>query len=420
MHKILLILTEFPPRIGGMQTHAVNLVRCLLKRRFEVEVVTYRASGQDEICAIDAFDTHFPCPIHRVLSRIGHMQNIRRLIRLSKEFEPDLIYASTVFYGRIGKRLGIPMVARSVGNDVQRPWIVYPFSFMSRLTSHPILEDKLYAWFKRLDSPEFVEAVFKKRRREIMIESAHCYQKILANSEYTSELLEGIGIPEAQIKTVIGGVDYDSFSDCPSHSGKRTQMGFDDADFLLITVCRLVPKKGVDFLIEHMPRLRSVVPNLKLLIVGSGRKLKSLKAQAARSVNADSIHFTGKIPHEQIQHIYGIADAMILASRIHIDPKTGLQDAETMGRVLCEANAAQVPVLASASGGIPSVIEHEQNGLLFKTDDIDSLCLQLKRLSQDPALCQTLIKTGRNWAETRFDWSIIMDAHADVFNELVL
>ena len=159
MHRILLILTEFPPRIGGMQTHAVNLARCLLRRGFAVEIVTYRASGRDETSAIDAFDAHFPCAIHRALSRIGHVQNIRRLIGLSKKFKPDLIYTSTVFYGKVGESLGIPMVARSVGNDVQRPWIVYPFSFMSRLTSHPVLEDKLYSWFKRLDSPEFIEAL---------------------------------------------------------------------------------------------------------------------------------------------------------------------------------------------------------------------------------------------------------------------
>jgi phosphatidyl-myo-inositol dimannoside synthase len=70
----------------------------------------------------------------------------------------------------------------------------------------------------------------------------------------------------------------------------------------------------------------------------------------------------------------------VLASREQVDPRTGLRDVETMGRVLCEAHAAGVPVVASRSGGIPSIVDHGRNGLLFEENDLDGLIHGIERL----------------------------------------
>ena len=110
--RLLLILTEFPPSFGGMQTHAIHLCRYLHQRGYQIEVATYRGPAVE-----------FPFPVHRCLSRIGFTQNLQVLESLTRIARPDLLYSSTIFYGRLSASTGIPMIARSVGNDVLRPWI---------------------------------------------------------------------------------------------------------------------------------------------------------------------------------------------------------------------------------------------------------------------------------------------------------
>ena len=113
-----------------------------------------------------------------------------------------------------------------------------------------------------------------------------------------------------------------------------------------------------------------------------------------------------------------VAEVFILASRISVNRISGLSDAETMGRVLCEANAAGVPVIASRSGGIPSVIGDGDNGLLFEPDHADDLQRQFTRLLHDADLRQSLIQRGRERAQHEFDWSIIVDQHHQAFEQV--
>jgi glycosyltransferase involved in cell wall biosynthesis len=123
------------------------------------------------------------------------------------------------------------------------------------------------------------------------------------------------------------------------------------------------------------------------------------------------------VPQREVQRYFAAADGFVLASRVTRNPVSGLQDAETMGRVLCEANAAGLPVLASRSGGIPSVITHEDNGLLFESDDADDFVSQFRRLVDDDALRTRLIARGRQRAEDEFAWPHLVAAHERCFAE---
>ena len=106
---------------------------------------------------------------------------------------------------------------------------------------------------------------------------------------------------------------------------------------------------------------------------------------------------------------------MVLASRVHVSRIPGLADAETMGRVLLEANAAGVPVVATDSDGIPSVVEHGANGLLFPPDDADGLVSCLERVFGGGVLIARMVSEGRRRAWEWFDWSRVVDVHEQVF-----
>ena len=412
--RLLLILTEFPPSFGGMQTHAVYLCRHLAERGYPITAATYRTP------TASAHDGTLPFPVHRCLSRVSYCQNLRLLAALARECRADLIYASTVFYGALHPLTGIPVVCRSPGNDVLRPWIAWPYQTLSHALSRPAVEDRLYDRFRRLDWPERLELLLLHRRRQAMVRSACHHTRVLANSAYTAGLLSGIGLDSAQVRVLAGGVDSARFRPVgEDQSVLRARLGLPPGRFLLMTACRLVPKKGLGLLLRALAALRPTMPDAHLVVVGDGREAAPAQRLAHELGVAESVTFTGAVPHDRLHEYYWAADQFLLASREHIDPGTGLRDVETMGRVLCEANAAGLPAIAARSGGIPSIIEDGVNGLLFEEDALDQLTARITQLRNNPPLARQLATAGLHRATHEFDWSVICAAHETEFQNLV-
>ena len=419
--RVLLVLTEFPPRIGGMQTHAVYLSRYLLQRGYTVEVVTYQPANDEEQLAQQTSDRQLGLPVHRILSRLGYWHNLDQIATLARRFKPDLVYCSTVFYGLLKEQVDAPLICRSVGNDVLRPWIAYPFRPASRLLSHPRVDAELYSFFRRFDYPELVELLFRQQRFKLMRDAAHRMDRILANSAFTAEVLREIGVPQERIKVLVGGVDAQRFAR-PARLQQRLlrkALGLPPHALLLLTACRLVAKKGIDFLLPALVQLRERLPAAHLVVVGDGRHAKRYRQQARFLGLEDSVTFAGAVPHDNVHPYFWASDVFVLASRVEFDPATGLRDAETMGRVLCEANAAALPVVTAASGGIPSVIHDGENGLLFTPDNFGDFERQLLRVVDSKDLRLHISQRGVQTARESFDWSKICLAHEEHFAELL-
>jgi glycosyltransferase involved in cell wall biosynthesis len=402
-----------------MQTHALALARQLWRSGHVLEVATYRAATGIERARAAVMDVCEPFRVHRVLSRLSHWHNLDLLEALARRLRPDLVYCSTVFYGELGARLGVPVVSRSVGNDVLRPWIAYPFRPLSESLAAPWLDERLYRLVRALRYPAWVEAAFRRRRRELMIASARKHSAVLANSEFTARILHEIGVEPRRVTVVRGGVDSARFAGVRPSPTLRASLGIPRERYVLMTACRLVLKKGVDFLVRHMDRIARRFADAHLLVVGDGPHMTALRRLAASSLATARITFAGRVPHDAIEAYYALADAFVLASRLHVDPMTGIVDAETMGRVLCEANAAGVPVLAARSGGIPAVIRHLDNGVLFEPDDADDLCAWLERVRGSPGLADGMVARGRWRARHEFDWSVVARAHERAFASAV-
>ena len=290
-----------------------------------------------------------------------------------------------------------------------------PFRTCTYLASSLWFEKCIYRLFKRFEYPPFVVKFFQSKRHRVVEQSAHCAEYIFANSQYTAQLLEDIGISSTKIQITVGGVDSSKFTSQLSSHALRETLEIPKDRFVILTVCRLVMKKGIDFLLKHLDQLVESMPDIHLVIIGSGPKEKKLRRLATLSRYSDHISFIGSVAQEQIHHYYSIADAFVLASRIQYNPLTGLTDAETMGRVLCEANAATIPVLAANSGGIPSVIQHRVNGLLFTTDCFDSFYKNLCELRENKAQTSVMRQNGKQLATSQFDWKVIVSNHEKYF-----
>lgn len=209
--RVLLILTEFPPRVGGMQTHAINLLQHLATRGYVGAVLTYQPCGGHTSGDWREEDSELPFPVHRILSRIGFWASVHRAEGFARTWKPDLVYCSTVFYGALSSSLKVPILCRSVGNDVMRPWIAWPFKTFSNWLARPSLERALFDLYESCNCPEWIERLARKRRHEIMADSAHSMSKIFANSEFTAQLLRAAGVLDERIEVLVGGVDTAHF-----------------------------------------------------------------------------------------------------------------------------------------------------------------------------------------------------------------
>lgn len=392
-----------------MQTHGVEIANRLHAAGHPLEVLTYRARDEAAV----RFDAALAYPVRRVLSRVSFWRNIELVAAAARG--ADLIYASTIYFGLAGARAGLPVVCRSAGNDVQRPWIAYPFRTGSAAVSAPWFEDRVYRWFRRRRGPEWLDRLLKQTRRNLARASAAANHHIFANSGYTAELLAAIPIPAARREVLSGGVDASAFAEARNaRSEARAAMGIPEGEFCLLTACRLVPKKGIDFLLRTMAGDGG---DWTLLIAGDGPYRRDYEDMAADLGLGERVRFHGRLPHHAMPRCFAAADAFVLASH-DVAVGDGAVDAETMGRVLCEANAAGVPVLASRCGGVESVIEPDVNGLLFEARDGEQFLHCLAKLRSDAVLRSRLVEAGLAAARTRFDWEVIVGRHRQVFHRL--
>jgi phosphatidylinositol alpha-1,6-mannosyltransferase len=261
--------------------------------------------------------------------------------------------------------------------------------------------------------------LFQKARIALTRDSARAHRRVLANSEFTRGLLLGLGVEPGRITVVTGGVDATRFRRPGlSKSALRAELGLPPDAFILLTACRFVAKKGLDLLLHAVKELRPDLP-VHLVIAGDGRDRAKYEALAADLGVSSQVAFRGRIEHGRIERFFWAADAFVLASRESVNPYSGTRDLETMGRVLCEANAAGLPVIASSSGGIPSVVSDGDNGLLFPEGDLAGLTGAVRRLASERGLARNLARRGIERAEAAFDWSVIMQHHERAFAEAI-
>ncbi len=408
--RLLLVLTEFPPSFGGMQTHAVALCHWLHGRGYQIEVATYRledgpAAAQD-----------YPFPVHRILSRVAYHANLKRLVQLARRTEAQLIYSSTVYYGDLSELTQLPVLCRSAGNDVLRPWIAWPFAIGSALLDLPWVEQQLYRRWKHWRWPERLEGLLLRERHAAMRQSARQMTRIFANSVFTKQLLTALPVPDERVVTLPGGVDSQFFT-----PGRTTRQGLNlsETDFFLTTACRLVDKKGLEILVEAVALVRERGLPVQLLIAGEGRKRSRIEQIIAEKQLGSAVHLLGYLPQDQLRDYLHASDLFVLSSIEVVDARTGLRDAETMGRALCEAAACGLPVVSTESGGIPSVVEHGVDGWLVPPGRVEELANAIEYLLKNRAVAQTLAGNARQRAEQQFDWRFLFREHEQAIQTLL-
>jgi glycosyltransferase involved in cell wall biosynthesis len=188
--------------------------------------------------------------------------------------------------------------------------------------------------------------------------------------------------------------------------GLRSELGLDQQDFVVGTMCRLVPVKGLEVFLRAARLIRGQTKRAKFIVAGDGPLASRLQTLAQQYGLARDVVFLG---HRNDGHdVLGVTDLFVLPSL-----------SEGIPIVLLEALALSRPVVASRVGGIPEVVEHEVSGLLVEAGKEDELARECLRLMDDGVLARRLGCEGRKRVEKEFSAEVMSENVANVYRTLM-
>ena len=367
MIRHLLVTNDFPPKVGGIQSYLWELWRRLPPGDFMVLTSPY--SGAEE------FDRQQPFEVRRTPEPVLLPSPVmtRRVRRLAAEFGAEMVVLDpAVPLGLIGPELGLPYAAVLHGAEVTVP---------GRL-------------------PLSRQLLSRVLRRASLLISAGGYPE--------SEARRAADGPLPPVVQVPPGVDVNRFAPLSplERAGARARLGLPGEGPLVSSVSRLVPRKGMDVLIEASARLARSGrhPGLSVVIAGSGRDRTRLERLAAR--RRAPVRLVGRVPDADLPDFYAAADVFALCCRSRWN---GLEQ-EGFGIVFLEAGAAGVPSVAGDSGGAAEAVTDGVTGLVVaRPTDADELARALDRLLSDPALRRRQGEAARSRMVGDFAYDVLAE-----------
>lgn len=178
---------------------------------------------------------------------------------------------------------------------------------------------------------------------------------------------------------------------------------------LLLTVARLVRRKGIAWFVEQvLPR----IPDATLLVIGDGPEHQAITEAAERKDVSDRVILAGEVPAETVRRAYAVADLFVMPNI----PVRG--DAEGFGLVALEAAAAGVPVVASHLEGISDAVIPNETGVLVPPLDANAWSTTIARLLRDSMTRQQLSNRAPKAIRERFAWNTRTEEVLHIFRRL--
>jgi phosphatidylinositol alpha-1,6-mannosyltransferase len=354
----VLLTNDFPPKAGGIQSYLWELWRRLPPESFSVLTTAHRGSR--------GFDSDQPYRVERAPSPLllPCEPLARRVRRMVAESGAALVVIDPALpLGLLGPSLGVPYAVVLHGSEVTVP---------ARL---PFAKD----------------ALARVLSGASLVVSAGSYPE-----EEARRAVRG-GLPSVAV--VPPGVDSARFHPLRDEAKRaaRRRLGLPEDAQVVLSVSRLVPRKGMDVLIEASARLAGGRPRLTVAIAGKGRDSWRLSRLAART--RAPVRMLGFVPDADLPDLYGAADVFVMLAR----PRWGGLEQEGFGIVFLEAAASGVPQVAGGSGGAgEAVIDGETGYVLSRPRDAGSAAAALARLLEDGELRRRLGEAARARAVSEF------------------
>lgn len=360
--KHLLVTNDYPPKIGGIQSLLWEWWRRLPPERFAVLTSPHAEAA--------AFDAEQAYRIERTREPVllPHPWMVRRIDQLAADFGADLVVLDpAVPLGIVGPSLKLPYDVVLHGAEVTVP---------GRLPG----------------SRQLLARVLRNARH------------IVSAGEYAGREAERAAGRSLPITVVPPGVDTVRFRPLDVHQRRAARERFEVADDaeLVVSVSRLVPRKGFDVAIRAVAALAAGRPRLELLIAGGGRDDRRLRKLAAES--KAPVRFLGRVSNDDLPLLYGCADVYTMACRT----RWGGLEQEGFGIVFIEAAACGVPQVAGRSGGAHEAVADGATGLVVDApDDWREVAAAIEALLDDPARRAEMGVAARRRAVEEFSYDLL-------------
>jgi phosphatidylinositol alpha-1,6-mannosyltransferase len=366
--RLVLVTQDFVPRRGGIQTWALEISRFFAKRCEDFAVIAPRAEGAEQ--ADRALD-----------------------FRVIRAGTPNTLIAAAA-----------PALARLCSREhfdhtLHAQWSTAPAALhlrgrgqLAHVTVAAHGRELLLEPWKRLGP---LQRGYDLVRRRALVSA----DRILAGSAFTAGLARALGVADERIRVIGYGTDPSRFRPADV-SALKAKLGVGSRP-LLVTVSRLVSRKGIDTVIEALPRIRERVPEVLYLIAGEGPDRPRLEALCERRGVLSQVRFAGGVEEAELPLWFSLGDVFVMPSR------SDGADVEGFGIVFLEASAAGRPVVASTAGGIPDAVAEGVSGLLVPPDDPARLAERVTELLSDPARATDLGQRGRERVLAEFTWQAV-------------
>ena len=314
----------------------------------------------------------------REVAPLADLTALAQLLRLIGRERPSIVHTHTSKAGFIGRLAAV--IAR-VPAVIHQPHghIFYGYYSPRRTAVFTALERQAARWTDRIIT--------------------------LTDRGSAEHLARGIGRAAQYVAVPSGVPTADLRAAAPPRAEARARLGLDPSAFVVVGLGRLIPIKGFDLLVRALPSLIAQIPSARVVLVGEGPERAGLDAIAVSLGVADRLRMTGETA-DVTTHL-AAADVVAVPSRN-----------EGMGRVIVEAMALGLPVVAAAVGGIPDVVTDGECGRLVEPDDVDALAEALVEFGRDPVLRRKLGEAAEERAEA-FSTSVASEKLLAVYAALV-
>jgi phosphatidylinositol alpha-1,6-mannosyltransferase len=364
-NPVLFVTNDFGPRAGGIETFIIGLI----ERRPFGQTIVY-TSWQDNAASYDAeWLSKFGVEVIRDRSKIL-LPTPRVALALRKIIRTRGI--TTAAFGAAAplgllsasmKRAGVKRsVALTHGHEVW--WAkVFPFNFLLRRIGSTV-DVLTYLG-------EFTQSAISKA--------------LSSNAQ------------RAMVK-IAPGIDTEHFAPTDA-SLLRRSLGLEDKK-VIVSVGRLVHRKGQDYLIQSMPLILHQVPNAHLLLVGQGPYLEHLQKLVKEHGLESSVTFIGRVDYKELPQYLCVGDIFAMPSRSRLK---GLE-VEGLGIVYLEASSCGLPVLAGNSGGAPDAVKQSETGLVINGTDEKQIASAAIELLNNSDSSKKMGLAGRQWIVDNWRW----------------
>ena len=373
--KILLVTNDLGPRAGGIESFVLGLLE-----RVEPNSVVILTSKQKNS---EPFDQEllkkYGAEVIRDRSKIllPTPRTTRKAIKILKKY-----HATTVWFGAAAPLALMAKGLRKAGAA----------NIVALTHGHEV-------WWAKL--PGFRNAITKISRD---------VDTLTYLGEFTKNAMMPVISDTSKLVKIAPGIDVKHFS--PSEIDLKLIEKFRLQNRrVIVSVGRLVHRKGQDKLIEAMPEVLKKYPDAVLLLVGQG-PIKSMLDKLIRHHGLENhVIFTGRIQFEDLPKYIQLGEIFAMPSR---DRFFGLE-VEGLGIVYLEASACGVPVIVGKSGGAPDAVIENKTGLTVDGTNPTEIAETVCKLLSDKKLARQMGDEGRKWVVENWRWEI----WSDKFNKLL-